>query len=358
MAKGLISVVCFLTFFPAAAQIAEPLFFRERVHDFGEVLEQKGPVVHEFVFTNNGSRPITILSVQASCGCTTPGWTQEPVLPGKSGYIKASFDPKGRPGYFNKTLTVMTDWNRTPIQLQIKGNVVDKISLKSETLTVASGSLRTRYSSFNMGKVYINKEPVAMEFAVMNGGKKPLEISEVKTPAHIRASAPSSLEPGEMNVLKIQYDAKAKGHYGFHVDNLELVTNDEVQPVKTFPVYATLEEFFPMPAADELAKAPVLMFEKQDIDFSRVKAGTIVEQSLAFQNKGKKNLELRYVQSNCSCLEATLSKQVLKPGESAMLSLKFKTEGRSGTQNKAVTIYSNDLRNPVQRITITGYIED
>jgi Protein of unknown function (DUF1573) len=55
---------------------------------------------------------------------------------------------------------------------------------------------------------------------------------------------------------------------------------------------------------------------------------------------------------------ASSDKPLLKPGETAALSIKFITEGRGGSQNKAITIYTNDPRNSVQRITITGYIED
>ena len=76
------------------AQLAEPLFFNEKIHDFGEVVETTGPVDFEFTFTNNAARPVKIISVQASCGCTTPGWSTDPVAVGSKGFIKASFDPK------------------------------------------------------------------------------------------------------------------------------------------------------------------------------------------------------------------------------------------------------------------------
>ena len=102
------------------AQKLEPLIFREKIYDFGEVDEGKGNVDHEFIFTNTSGVAIKILSVQASCGCTTPGWSQNPVLHGKTGFVKASFDPRGRPGHFNKSLTITTDLDPNPIILQIK----------------------------------------------------------------------------------------------------------------------------------------------------------------------------------------------------------------------------------------------
>src|SRR5262245_39885730 len=60
------------------AQQAEPLLFNEKIHDFGTIREDAGPADFEFTFTNNSGLAVTVVSVQASCGCTTPGWTKEP----------------------------------------------------------------------------------------------------------------------------------------------------------------------------------------------------------------------------------------------------------------------------------------
>jgi len=89
-------------------------------HDFGTVSE--GPAAdHIFMVTNTGKEPLVITKVQPSCGCTTPSWTKEPIAPGKTGEIKASYGTQGRPGTFTKTLTVFS--NAGNKVLTIKGNV-------------------------------------------------------------------------------------------------------------------------------------------------------------------------------------------------------------------------------------------
>jgi len=339
-------------------QLAEPLFFKEKIHDFGEILEQQGNAEYEFVFANNSGRPVRIISVQASCGCTTPAWTKEPVAPGKTGFIKASYDPKGRPGYFNKSLTVTTDLSGNPVTLQIKGNVVDWLTAKEESLSAANGNLKLKNNSFNLGKVYVNKETATSEFTVVNDGKEKIDFNAVIAPGYIQVITPKSLQPGERGIIKIKYDAKAKKQYGFQSDDIESKTNDTANPDKSFSVYATIEDFFPPLSAEELARAPVLMLDQYEINFQRVKSGSDVDNTVILRNRGKKNLEIRYIQSNCSCVVANPDKELIKPGETATLSLKLITLGRGGSQNKAITIYTNDPRNPVQRITITGYIED
>jgi hypothetical protein len=94
--------------------------FKSDVHDFGTV--EEGPSAeYVFTFTNTGKEPLTIQRVSASCGCTTPDWTKEPVLPGKTGIVKASYGTAGRPGHFDKTLTVFS--NAGTKTLSIKGDV-------------------------------------------------------------------------------------------------------------------------------------------------------------------------------------------------------------------------------------------
>jgi hypothetical protein len=94
--------------------------FTSEVHDFGTIPE--GPSAeHEFTFKNTGKEPIIIQRAQASCGCTTPSYSKDPILPGKTGSIKAAYGTQGRPNAFTKTVTVFT--NVGTKVLTIKGNV-------------------------------------------------------------------------------------------------------------------------------------------------------------------------------------------------------------------------------------------
>jgi hypothetical protein len=92
----------------------------DQAHDFGKI-KQGVPVSHEFRFTNSGKVPLVITNVQASCGCTTPDWTKEPVPPGQQGFIKATYNAAA-PGIFNKTVTVTANVEQGTV-LSIKGEV-------------------------------------------------------------------------------------------------------------------------------------------------------------------------------------------------------------------------------------------
>ncbi|HYC87205.1 MAG TPA: DUF1573 domain-containing protein, partial [Chryseosolibacter sp.] len=320
-----------------------------------------GPVTHEFVFTNNASRPLTILSVQPSCGCTTPGWSKEPIPAGGSGYVTASFDPKGRPGSFHKTLTVNTDLEGGQVILSIKGQVAaDEPDHVDETgFIVSYGSLKMKNRSLNIGKAFLKDEYVVKEFPVINAGSKPITFEQkVIAPKHIRVEVnPSTLEPGAKGVIRVNYNGKLKNQYGFHSDNIELHTNDEIDPVKSISVLATLEDFFPVMTTDELEKSPQLRLSSTSLDFGRINGNTKIIREVEFTNAGKKPLEIRSVQGNCSCVQASSSKKSVKPGEKASITVTFDPQDRKGSHQKAVTVYSNDPRNPVQRFTFMTYIE-
>lgn len=98
--------------------------FNDESHDFGTIVEAT-PASYEFNFTNIGKEPLILTNVIASCGCTTPKWSKEPILPGKTGNILVSYDTN-RVGPFSKSVTISSN-SKTPSKtLFIKGIVEKK----------------------------------------------------------------------------------------------------------------------------------------------------------------------------------------------------------------------------------------
>lgn len=98
----------------------DDMYFEEDAHNFGTIPEGPGAEV-VFRFENRGKEPIVLQQVRPSCGCTTPSYSKDPVLPGKVGEIKAIYNTKGRPGGFTKSITVTS--NAGTKVLTIKGEV-------------------------------------------------------------------------------------------------------------------------------------------------------------------------------------------------------------------------------------------
>ena len=91
-------------------------------YKFGKV--KSGDVVkHTFTFKNTGTEPLVLTRVKASCGCTTPKWSQEPIQPGEEGFIDVSFNSTGKVGIQNKTVTVTGNFDKLNKILRISGEV-------------------------------------------------------------------------------------------------------------------------------------------------------------------------------------------------------------------------------------------
>ena len=96
--------------------------FDSVTHAFGKV--KKGtPVSVEFTFSNPGAKPLIIEDATAECGCTKPDYPKQPIMSGKKGKIKVTYDAK-EGGSFTKKVTVkLVNVAETKI-LTITGEVI------------------------------------------------------------------------------------------------------------------------------------------------------------------------------------------------------------------------------------------
>ena len=100
--------------------------FEKTHHDFGVFSQDTAVVTYDFVFTNVGKSPIIIHTASASCGCTVPEYTLEPIMPGCQGKITVTYNGKGRrPGVFRKSITIHNNGKQTPVRLYIEGEMID-----------------------------------------------------------------------------------------------------------------------------------------------------------------------------------------------------------------------------------------
>lgn len=112
--------------FSAFTVLGPSINFKSMAHDFGRI-PQGTPVKCEFEFTNDGNAPLILVDVKASCGCTTPEWPKDPIMPGETKKIIAEYNAKAD-GAFDKTISVYTNVNDDVIKLNLKGFVY-KVSI-------------------------------------------------------------------------------------------------------------------------------------------------------------------------------------------------------------------------------------
>jgi hypothetical protein len=353
---GILIIICSALLLPfqdrAQGTVIE---FEKPSHDFGKIKEEEGPVVYEFKFTNKGNVPAVIGNVQASCGCTTPEWSREPVQSGKSGYIKAQFNPRNRPGVFDKSLTVTANTEPGTITLRIHGIVTPKSKYPEYTDTI--GNLRVQSRSLNFSSI-TTKEPVTKDFKIYNEGPTPISFSNpAQLPKYLKVIiVPAVLQPKSEGTLKITYDAKLKNDFGYVTDALILPTSDSKQPRKILSILANISEYFPELSPEQLASAPKIEFATSSYDFGEIKEGTNVTTEITFTNTGKGDLLVRKAKSSCACIAVNAPKSIVEPGETAKIKITLNTTGKTGKESRTVTVFCNDPSNSTAVFTIRADI--
>lgn len=131
----LFTLMLMMGIFVAFAQGKAELKFEKTTHDFGTFSEEDPVVTYIFKFTNKGDAPLVIHQAVASCGCTVPEYTKEPIKPGAKGEIKVTYNGAGRfPGQFRKTITIHSNAENDLVRLYIKGDMTPKSLDLKETV--------------------------------------------------------------------------------------------------------------------------------------------------------------------------------------------------------------------------------
>ena len=134
----------------ATAKAAGPaITFEESKYDFGSVA-QGGMVDHTFKFKNTGTQPLIISNIVASCGCTTPEYTKDPVLPGKTGSIAAHFNSAGKMGMQNKVLTIESNAAAGNATVSLVGEVKEASAATAAADASATGKEKMKEDGMKM----------------------------------------------------------------------------------------------------------------------------------------------------------------------------------------------------------------
>ncbi len=339
------------------AQHAKPnLAFDNVIHDFGEVKEDGGSKSFEFKFKNTGGQPLVIHNVKASCGCTTPQWTRKPIPPGGTGFVKAIFDPRNRPGNFNKTITVSSNAQNATVILRINGKVLPREMTVEDIYprNMQEIRLETSHLAFTkMAPEQVKEESIK----IISTSDKPLKLGFLNVPAHIKIKCiPEVLQPGKAAVITASYDAKVKDDWGFVTDNIFIIFNDVRNYSNRLTVSASIEEDFAAWDAEKMKNAPVATFAEKNWNFGQIKQGDVVKHQFEVKNTGKSDLIIRKVKASCGCTAIKPVKTLLAPGESTMIAAEFNSRGKNGRQTKTVRIVSNDPKNSTVTLLITGNV--
>ncbi|MHA7110994.1 DUF1573 domain-containing protein [Sunxiuqinia elliptica] len=331
--------------------------FESLEHDFGTFKEEQGSQSYSFKFTNNGASPLILNNVRAACGCTTPQWTKEPVAPGQSGFIKVSYNPRNRPGPFNKTVTVTSNAENTTVVLRIKGVVEQREKTLAEKYPREIGPLRAKTNHLSFVKIAEN-DVKTEELEVINDSGESVTVDFKTPPGHLTVKAePATIPAKGKGKIIVTYDAGKINSYGFMMHRIYLTLNGESNYRNSIGISATIEEDFSALTPEELASAPVVSFDEKAYDFGDINQGDEVEHTFTIKNSGKRDLIIRRVKTSCGCTAVTPEKKIISANESVPLKVKFNSRGKRGRQNKSITVITNDPKNPTTILRVSTNIK-
>ena len=331
----------------------------ETEHDFGKFKEEAGRQTFDFVVTNTGSDPLVIQNVVASCGCTTPDWTKQPIPAGGTGKVTAIYDPQNRPGIFNKTLSVYTNSKPEVVVLVIKGEVIPHEKTVDELFTFPVGGVRFESNHMAFTNTLKTEKKIRV-MPVINTSDAPVKIEFTGLPAHLEMKVtPETLKPGQKGLVEGTYDATKNPQWGNVNDMVKIVLNGVPQENVYYYVSANLVEDFSSLTKDQLENAPVFKVASTTVDLGKIKGNTQNDVEFKFTNEGKSDLILRHLRSSCGCTAVQQGNQGvgIKPGEASSIKATFNSGSYKGKVTKAIYVYTNDPKNSEVVLMLNAEVE-
>jgi hypothetical protein len=328
-------------------------------HDFGTFKEEAGRQTFDFVVTNTGTNPLMIQNVVASCGCTTPEWTKSPIPAGGKGKVTAIYDPKDRPGPFNKTLSVYSNSQPEIMVLTIKGEVTPREKTIEELFTFPVGAVR--FESQNLAFTNVKKtEKKIRVMQLVNTSTAPVKVEFDGLPAHLILKAnPETLKAGQKGLVEGTYDGTKNPAWGNVNDMVKVKLNGVAAENMYYYVSANLIEDFSALTKDEIDNAPVFKVASTTVELGKIKSSTQNDVEFKFTNAGKNDLVIRHIRSTCGCTAVQQGNQGVgvKAGQSSSIKATFNSGGYTGKVTKAIYVYTNDPKNSEVVLMLNADVE-
>lgn len=340
--------------FAQTAPYAE-IAFEKAVHDFGTIKES-GYARCEFEFSNTGNAPLEIRRVTASCGCTTPDYPKAPIAPGAKATIKVAYNTTGRPGPFNKNITVYSNATANPaIMLSIRGIVESRNNNNDieRLFPKTMGGLRLKRTMVPMGDVLIGSIKTET-IPVYNQNEAPIDLSFYKVPAHMRVVISNSrLEHGNTGIITINYIPEEAKDYGHRQDYFYIVTDskDKENPANKIIINANIKEDFSH--TGPLEKVPRASFSQTGIDLGKMSSTDKKTGELILKNLGEKPLMLRKASASCDCINLKADRKEIAPGKETRIRIVFAAGKLIGNLRYTLEFITNDPRQPITKIPLT-----
>lgn len=325
------------------------------VHDFGNILIEDGPVDCAFTVTNISKEPVAIASVISSCGCTDVSWTREPLAPGKSGKISATFDNQDGPYPFDKTLTVYVTGYKQGIVLRLRGIAHEKEKTLEELYPEQISTLGLSKTEIKSGNI-LQGQQKGGDITIANLGKSPMNLSFDNISPQLSISVSPNPIPSR-GTAKLTYSIKADQNlWGKNFYYATPIINGK-NSGKKLSFWAITRENFNDWTKEQKDKAANPIFGTSTFSFKPMKAGEKVNATFNLTNNGKSDLVIYKAYSDSD--RVTIGNiPKLAAGKKHSFNVILDTEDMpKGEVLVIVSLVTNSPIRPLVNLYITGFIQ-
>ena len=346
----------------AVAMMAQQpvITFEKTEHDFGKINEADGRVSTVFEFKNEGMVPLILSNVRASCGCTTPTWTKEPIEPGKTGTITVTYNPNGRPGRFQKTVTITSNASEATKRVYIKGEVIPKAAKPANKYTISVGALSMKSKTLDLGTIKKGESKSGeLEYANLTKEDHHVELATNAADAFLISQVTlADVKADQTGKFVFAIDSKNPKLYGPQEAYAFVVIDGkkEIDEAHKLTIKANVVEDFSGLTVEQKQQAPIIEVPAE-YNAGKVVKGKNLKFYFPIKNIGANPLEIRRVYAADKALNVKQPKAV-KSGKKSNVSVEINTKNMTpGAYGREVVVITNDYLNPIKRVKINFVVE-
>lgn len=358
--KKILSTLCVALMAVAAIAQQPVITFEKTEHDFGKINEADGRVSTVFSFKNEGMAPLVLSNVRASCGCTTPTWTKEPIEPGQTGSITVTYNPNGRPGRFQKTVTITSNATEATTRVYIKGEVIPKQAKPVNKYNVAVGDLSMKGLVLDLGTIKKGENKSGdLEYTNLTKEDHNVELATNAADNYVinQVSLPA-VKPNEVGKFIFALDSKATKLYGPVEVNAYVVIDGKkvIDDAHKLTIKANIVEDFSALTPEQKQQAPIIEVPAE-FNAGKVVAGKNQRFVFPIKNIGVNPLEVRRVYSADKNLVCKAPKAI-KTGKKGSVSIEINAKTlKPGNYSREIIVITNDYQNAIKKIKLNFTVE-
>lgn len=326
-------------------------------HDFGTINENDGDATCIMKLVNVGDEPLVVVKARASCGCTRPKYSSDPIAPGDTLDVTVAYDPVGRPGRFSKKIYFDTNGEELRSTLIISGVVIASDQTIKSRFPVDAGKIKLRKSIVPMGEIKHGKTKSSFVEAY-NQSNDTLYPTWAGVPEYLSVMfAPKAIPPGEQATISFYLNTFKSDKWGLIEDKMYFIPEPGADSV-ALEISATIVEDFSKMTPGERMNAPAIAISPDRLDLGVLSPDQgVVTKEFTIQNYGEAPLLIRRVYGTDG-IEIDIEKTKIKKGKTSRLKVSVDpSKINNKIINARVTIVANDPERSLSVVRVVGEVK-